>query len=229
MPVEVDVLARAESVAILRDRVAGLGAGHADRLAAQLRDLPLAVAQAAGFMAQIGTPTGQYLELLRMPHLLAASLATTGNPRLRWTACHACGYLRARGDTSAAHDLARDLRQQWRDRLGDDDHTVLAAARYLGWTLQLMGRYAEARDLHQDTWNRHRRILGEDHRNTLGYAHQFAIDLYQLGEVRAARDLDQDILDRSRRVLGEDDRDTLASASNLAAGLRALGEAEDKS
>ena len=36
-PVEVDVLARAESVAILQDRVAGLGEADADRLAAAAR------------------------------------------------------------------------------------------------------------------------------------------------------------------------------------------------
>ena len=64
-PVEVDVLARAESVALLRGRVAGLGAPDADRLAAQLGDLPLAVAQAAGFMAETGMPAAEYLDLLR--------------------------------------------------------------------------------------------------------------------------------------------------------------------
>jgi hypothetical protein len=64
-PVEVDVLARGESVAVLRGRMAGLGAAEADRLAAQLGDLPLAVAQAAGFMAETGMPAAVYLELLR--------------------------------------------------------------------------------------------------------------------------------------------------------------------
>jgi hypothetical protein len=38
-PVEVDVLARAESVTMLRDRVAGLSEADVDRLAAQLGDL----------------------------------------------------------------------------------------------------------------------------------------------------------------------------------------------
>jgi tetratricopeptide (TPR) repeat protein len=61
VPVEVDVLARAESVAILRDRVAGLGAADAGRLAAQLGDLPLAIAQAAGFMAETRMTAGDYL------------------------------------------------------------------------------------------------------------------------------------------------------------------------
>ncbi len=64
-PVEVDVLARAESAAILRDRVAGLGGADADRLADRLGDLPLAVAQAAGFMAETGMPAAQYLALLQ--------------------------------------------------------------------------------------------------------------------------------------------------------------------
>ncbi len=64
-PVEIDVLARPESVAILGDRVAGLGEGDADRLAAQLGDLPLAIAQAAGFMASTGMGASEYLGLLK--------------------------------------------------------------------------------------------------------------------------------------------------------------------
>jgi hypothetical protein len=64
-PVEVDVLARAESVALLRDRVGGLSAGNADQLAAELGDLPLAVAQTAGFMAETGTSAPQCLDLMR--------------------------------------------------------------------------------------------------------------------------------------------------------------------
>jgi hypothetical protein len=63
-PVEVDVLARAESVSLLQHRVSGLNAADADRLADRLGDLPLAVAQAAGFMADTGTGAAQYLDLL---------------------------------------------------------------------------------------------------------------------------------------------------------------------
>jgi hypothetical protein len=64
-PVEVDVFARPESVAILQDRVAGLSGADADALAAELGDLPLAIAQAASYMAESGTPAPEYLDLLK--------------------------------------------------------------------------------------------------------------------------------------------------------------------
>ena len=309
-PVEVDVLARAESVTLLQDRLAGLAASDAGLLAESLGDLPLALAQAAGFMAETSMSAAGYLGLLRtragqlldqaapgssyprslaaatrliadrlaaddpaaaqlasvcaflapepvpedlftaapgelpgelaaraadplawrhtlarlarpslaridqrglvmhrltqailrdrltgeqaaatragteailaaadpgdpanpvtwprwaqlMPHLLAADLAATGDQALRWMACNACWYLLARGDTRTAHDLAADLRQNWRDRLGDDHESTLTAASYVAWALRAMGRYAEARELDEDTLARRRRVLGD--------------------------------------------------------------------
>jgi transcriptional regulator with XRE-family HTH domain/tetratricopeptide (TPR) repeat protein len=64
-PVEVDVLTRAESVEMLRHRVPGIPGADADRLAAALGDLPLAIAQAAGFMAGTAMSADQYLRLLQ--------------------------------------------------------------------------------------------------------------------------------------------------------------------
>ena len=80
--VEVDVLARLECVAILQARVTRLDAADADRLAAELGDLPLAVAQAAGFMAETGMPAAEYLGLLRTcaGQLLALAVPIRG----RW-------------------------------------------------------------------------------------------------------------------------------------------------
>jgi transcriptional regulator with XRE-family HTH domain len=374
-PVEVDVLARAESVAILQTRVTVLSGAETDRLAAELGDLPLAIAQAAGFMADTGMTADEFLVLLRTqagqllaqgapgsyprslaaatgliadrlarqdlaaaelasvcaflapepipeslftsavsvlpselaaraadplawrqtlahltrqslaridhrglqmhrltqailrerltpakaaatrrcaeallaandpgdppnpitwprwarltPHVLAADLATTGSPALRELARHTCWYLIERGDTRTAHDLVNGLRQQWRDRLGEDHEHTLMAAHYLAWTLLEMGRYAESRDLNHDTLGRRRRVLGQEHPDTLYSAHNLAISLRKLGDVEAARDLDQDTLDRHRRVLGQDHPDTLASAANLATDLGELGEADD--
>jgi hypothetical protein len=371
-PVEVDVLARDESATILQNEVTGLSAANAERLAEALGDLPLAVRQAAGFMAETGTAAADYLDLLRtrvadlltenvpdfyplslaaatrliadqltaddpaaaelaslcaflapdpipedlftgaaaelpaslaarvadtlawrqtlaqlgrqslaridqrglqlhrltqailrdrlppeqaaatrrcseailvasnprdpvdpvkwprwarlMPHLIAANLASTENPALRRMACNACRYLLARGDARTCHDLASNLRQHWRYRLGDDDQNTLAVTHYLAWTLLDMGRYAEAHDLDQDTLDRNRRLQGLDHSNTLSSATSLAADLRALGEVAAARELDRDTLDRRRRVLGADHRYTLISANSLAVDLYELGE-----
>jgi transcriptional regulator with XRE-family HTH domain len=64
-PVEVDVLTRAESVEMLQHRVPGVSEADADRLAAALGDLPLAIAQAAGFVARTAMSADQYLRLLQ--------------------------------------------------------------------------------------------------------------------------------------------------------------------
>jgi len=373
-PVEIDVLARAESVAILQTRVTELSGAKADQLAAELGDLPLAIAQAAGFMADTGMTADEFLGLLRTragqllaqgapgsyprslaaatgliadrlarqdpaaaqlasmcaflapepipvslftaavsvlptelaaraadplawrqtlahmtrqslaridhrglqmhrltqailrerltpaqaaatrkcaeallaasnpgdmpnpvtwprwarltPHVLTADLAATESPALRELAGHTCWYLIERGDIRAAHDLANRLRQQWRDRLGEDHEDTLAAAHFLAWALLEMGRYAESRDLNQDTLGRRRRVLGQDHPETLYSAHNLAITLRKLGDIEAARDLDQDTFERHRRVLGEDHRSTLRSANILAHDLRELGEVQ---
>jgi hypothetical protein len=371
-PVEVDVLARAESVALLTGRVSGLAEADAGRLAEALGDLPLALAQAAEYLAETGMGAAEYLGLLRtrareildqgrpgsypmslaaatglaadqlarddpaaaelaglcaflapepipvdlftgaaeelpaglaaraadpiawrrtltqvsgralarldhrglqmhrltqailrdrltpeqaaaareraeavlaasnprgtgnpatwtrwaqlMPHVLAAGLAATTNRSLRWLACNACAYLLFRGDIRSSHDLSEILYPQWKERLGEDDDTVLDMAYKLAWALEDLDRYAEARDLEQVVVARAREVLGEDAQSTLAYASNLANSLRMLGEVQAARDLDQDTLERCRRVLGEDHPDTLASANNLANDLRDLGD-----
>ncbi|HUN32625.1 MAG TPA: FxSxx-COOH system tetratricopeptide repeat protein [Trebonia sp.] len=64
VPVEIDVLARAESIALLRRRVPGLGDADADVVAGAVGDLPLAVAQAAGYLATTGITAAGYAGLL---------------------------------------------------------------------------------------------------------------------------------------------------------------------
>jgi hypothetical protein len=64
-PVKVDVFARPESVAVLQGRVPGLSGSDADALAEDLGDLPLAVAQAASFMAESGMLATEYRHLAK--------------------------------------------------------------------------------------------------------------------------------------------------------------------
>ena len=86
------------------------------------------------------------------------------------------------GDTRTAHDLAADLHQQWRERLGDD-HEPPWRLRHLASALQDMGRYAEARDLDEDSWPA-AAGLGDDHPDTLRSANNLAADLRTSGSIR---------------------------------------------
>src|SRR4051812_48871699 len=62
---EGDVLPRAETIALLRARIPAMSEGLADKLAAQLGDLPLAPAQAAGYLEQTDLPPADYLRRFR--------------------------------------------------------------------------------------------------------------------------------------------------------------------
>jgi transcriptional regulator with XRE-family HTH domain len=105
-PVEVDVLIRAESIEMLQRRAPGLTEADAGRLAAALGDLPLAIAQAAGFMASTGTPASQYQDMLqtRAGHLL--DLAVPGSYPRSLAAATALTATRLAADDPAAAQLA---------------------------------------------------------------------------------------------------------------------------
>lgn len=77
-PLGVDVFDRSESLTLLR-RVPRLTANDATRIAAALGDLPLALSQAAAYLAETGIPTDDYLSLLdeRTAELLAHGTPAT--------------------------------------------------------------------------------------------------------------------------------------------------------
>ncbi|MCX5204503.1 FxSxx-COOH system tetratricopeptide repeat protein [Streptomyces sp. NBC_00237] len=74
---EVDVFAREESVALIRRRSQQIPDEAADRLAESLGDLPLAVEQAAVWLAETGMPVTQYLDLFETKY---AELLQTAPP-----------------------------------------------------------------------------------------------------------------------------------------------------
>ncbi|HLJ99414.1 MAG TPA: FxSxx-COOH system tetratricopeptide repeat protein, partial [Streptosporangiaceae bacterium] len=63
-PVEIDVFARAESIEHLRRRVPTLSDADASTVAEKLGDLPLAIEQAAAWLAETGTSTAAYVDEL---------------------------------------------------------------------------------------------------------------------------------------------------------------------
>ena len=105
-PVPVDVLPRPESVELVRARVPGITTADAETLAAALGDLPLALAQAAAFLAATRMPAAGYTQLLKDR---AATLLSKGKP------------LTYRDTLSAATALACERR-----RAADEDAAALA-------------------------------------------------------------------------------------------------------
>jgi tetratricopeptide (TPR) repeat protein len=60
--IDIDVFQRPESLEHLTRRVRGLSAADAERIAATLGDLPIAIANAGAFMAETGTTASDYLD-----------------------------------------------------------------------------------------------------------------------------------------------------------------------
>ncbi|GAA4134506.1 FxSxx-COOH system tetratricopeptide repeat protein [Actinomadura keratinilytica] len=77
---EVDVFAREESKALLRLRGPEISDEAADELAEVLGDLPLAIAQAAVWLAETGMPVDEYLHLFKEKHDKAAELLHDAAP-----------------------------------------------------------------------------------------------------------------------------------------------------
>ncbi len=103
--VEVDVLTRVESVALLRTRMPALRAADADQVADAVGDLPLALAQAAGYMAGTGIPARDYADLLRTR---AAEVLDQGRPisyPRSLAAVTRLAYDRLRGEDLAAAEV----------------------------------------------------------------------------------------------------------------------------
>lgn len=102
-PVPVDVLPRPESVELLRARVPGITMADAETLAGALGDLPLALAQAAAFLAGTRMPAAGYTQLLkdRAAALLSKGKPLTYRDTLSAATALACNRLRA-ADKDAA-------------------------------------------------------------------------------------------------------------------------------
>jgi cellulose biosynthesis protein BcsQ len=106
LSVQVDVLGPDESAEMLRRRVRGLTAEDAAAVAEALGNLPLALAQAAGYMSETGTPAGEYLALLKDRATEILNLGKPASYPESLTAVTELAYDRLRGQDPAAGDLA---------------------------------------------------------------------------------------------------------------------------
>jgi hypothetical protein len=105
-PVPLDVLPRLESVDLLRTRAPHITTADAEALAGALGDLPLALAQAAAYLAETRMPATGYAQLLKDR---AATLLGKGKPptyRDTLSAATTLAYDRLRVTDKDAADLA---------------------------------------------------------------------------------------------------------------------------
>ena len=122
VPIEVDVLSRADSVAMLRSRVSAMSQDDADRVAEAVGDLPLAIAQAAGTMADTGMAAAEYNRLLTSH---AAEMLDQGRPASYPRSLAAVTQLafdQLQSEAPAAADLVWHLRVPG---LGDDPRKLV--------------------------------------------------------------------------------------------------------
>jgi hypothetical protein len=102
---EIDVLARAETIALLRARIPALDEELADKLAAELGDLPLAAAQAAGYLEQTALPAADYLRRFREHRATLLARGEVVGYRGRIDTAWALSLERLRGEDPAAVQL----------------------------------------------------------------------------------------------------------------------------
>ncbi len=105
--IDVGELSRSESVALLRTANPQLSSHEADRLAEALSDLPLALVQAAGFIASSGADVGEYLEFIAGDPALVLEHGPSGSHAGCLTATVALSARRAAELDPAALGLLR--------------------------------------------------------------------------------------------------------------------------
>ncbi|MFD0521294.1 FxSxx-COOH system tetratricopeptide repeat protein [Paractinoplanes durhamensis] len=106
-PIEVDVLTRPASVQLVLDVRPELSATDVDRLAAAVEDLPLALTQAAGLLAETGMTVDEYLQELTVDPAAVLSEGPTGHYPGPLAAAVAAAMRHLAGQDEAAAQLLR--------------------------------------------------------------------------------------------------------------------------
>lgn len=158
------------------------------------------------------------------PHLGPSEARYCKEPETRRLLIDRVRYLWKRGDWKTAHALASDLREAWKEMLGNDDLQYLYLRFHLSNILRSQGRYVEAKDLDEVTLERQRVVLGASHPHTYMTTSGLAMDLGTLGEYGRAMELATEAHEGFSQIFHESHPRTLAAANNLALNLRMVGQ-----
>nr|CTQ92328.1 putative ATP /GTP-binding protein [Kibdelosporangium sp. MJ126-NF4] len=162
----------------------------------------------------------RYADLL--PHVLAADVISSADPRIRALALNMVAFLSTWGDPEDARAMAASLVDRWRDTTRDS----LVASRWLARTTSQAGLPEEAARIGEYTVVRSSEHLGADNEDTLLSIRSLAEDLCAAGDFTSALTWAEDAYRRTRDRFGEDDPDTLDAAGSYAVALRLSGRIE---
>jgi tetratricopeptide (TPR) repeat protein len=128
------------------------------------------------------------------------------------------------GDYSTGRDLAQQVVDDWRTRLGTDHLQTLSAAKWLGYYWWVMGDFDDAAVIQRENLQLYLDTVGPDDEGTIDAMVMVATTLRVFGQFNDARDLDLRAFRTARQSLGEDDPGTLKAAHNLGVSLRLTGQ-----
>ena len=158
------------------------------------------------------------------PHLGPSDARNCAEPETRRLLIDRVRYLWKRGDFMTAATLSDELREIWKEKLGERDLQYLYLCFHISNILRTRGRYVEARQLDELTLERQREVLGPEHPHTYMTTSSLAIDLGLLGDYGRAIELATEAHDGFNRIFHDRHPRTLAAANNLALNLRSIGQ-----
>lgn len=158
------------------------------------------------------------------PHLGPSDARNCREPETRRLLIDRVRYLWKRGDVRTAGRLGDELRDTWRDMLGNQDLQYLYLCFHLSNILRTRGRFVEAKELDEVTLGRQREVLGPEHPHTYMTTSSLAIDLGLLGDYARAIELATAAHEGFSQIFHDRHPRTLAAANNLALNLRSVGQ-----
>ncbi|MFE4215619.1 FxSxx-COOH system tetratricopeptide repeat protein [Streptomyces sp. NPDC056844] len=158
------------------------------------------------------------------PHLGPSDARNCKDAETRRLLIDRVRYLWKRGDVRTAGRLGDELRDTWREMLGNQDLQYLYLCFHLSNILRTRGRYVEAKELDEVTLGRQRAVLGPEHPHTYMTTSSLAIDLGLLGDYGRAIELATAAHEGFSQIFHDRHPRTLAAANNLALNLRSVGQ-----
>jgi len=159
-----------------------------------------------------------------LPHVVASNAMECEDAWARQLVLDVIEFYYYWGDNVSCRDLARNVVEDWRARLGPNDRQTLKAARWLGFVQRMLGEFAEAATINADCLARLRERFGPSDEESLDAMNMVAADLRAAGDFASARALDEESFARCQAAFGPDDPATLISAHSLGVSMRLTGE-----